>query len=188
MKLAWTQVALCSRLPDPELHAEEWISFILDCPMRWKSVVNSVHFFDSVCDPTPRSASCHLFKQLCCQQCAAAFASERALQSHIRRKHGIRCLQRLYIDENGQCPVCGTLFHTRLRCLAHLCDKRRTKCWDQLRGNTDSFASLPVDRVIALDAADRTAKREPLKAGHTHVLAQGSAVTAAGKRIGHVSR
>ncbi len=81
------------------------------------------------------------------------------------------------------CPVCKTNFHTRLRVLAHLSDKRRTSCSSALvAGAHPRLASEEVLRLNQIAEAWRNARRD----GHTHAIAVMSAVTEAGKRIGHV--
>ena len=121
-------------------------------------------------------------------ECNANFAPQKALKAHMRRKHNIRRLQRFYADSNGLCPVCRTDFRTRFRCLAHLCDSRRTRCWSVIQGNPRAYPKLTIEEVAARDEIDRQLKREAWQAGHTHVLASKPAVTAAGKQIGHVSK
>ena len=152
----------------------------------------TVHYYGSCCDRTvnrtpfvdapPAGAHEH-----CCEECGLNFGTKKAMLTHMRRKHGVRCEQRFYIDADGKCQVCGTVFHSRLRCLAHLCDSRRTRCWDAISSQPSSYRRLPVSTVAALDVQDRELKRLAWRSGHTHVIASKSAVTAAGRRIGHVS-
>ena len=52
---------------------------------------------------------------------------------------------------------------------------------------SNSVQSSSVEQVGNLDEQDKVSKREAWKAGHTHVLASGSALTDDGKRVGHVS-
>ena len=186
--IVWRQVSICAKLPDPMHGSRDWVAFVSDDPKRWSSVVTTVFFYESKCDRARvmQDDPCHV-RQHSCDSCAANFASQKVLEVHMRVKHGVRCLQRCYIDSNGICPVCRTNFHTRLRCLAHLCDSRRTKCWDQISANIHSFPQLSLARVTELDAVDRDSKRMASKTGHSHVLASKSALTSGGKRVGHVS-
>ena len=82
--------------------------------------------------------------------------------------------------------MCGTQFGTRLRLLAHLSDVRRPKCRDRLQDG--SFPALSTSRIAELDALDRIARRDAKRSGHTTPIAVGTALTADGKRIGHVQR
>ena len=92
---------------------------------------------------------------------------------------------RYYADSNGVCIACGTNFHSRLRLLAHLVDKRRPKCRDQiLFGN---FHKNCHEKVLKLDIEDRVARRAAKQQGHTHAIAVGSATRADGSLIGRVS-
>ena len=45
---------------------------------------------------------------------------------------------------------------------------------------------MSAKRVDQLDLADRDARNEARKIGHTHAIARGAARTAEGKRIGYV--
>ena len=186
---------MCSRLPDPRSESTPWAEFILRDSNRWASVAMSVFFYESQCDRrraesdgASSDARAQTGTELhSCKTCVQSFPSSKSLKAHMRRKHGVRCLQRLHAEANGVCPVCRTDFHTRLRCLAHLCDFRRTRCWNAILLDPNSFPPLPLDRVAALDEIDKDFKREAWRSGHSHVIASGSAVTVAGKRVGHVS-
>ena len=96
---------------------------------------------------------------------------------HHTMKHTLRCPARLYVDESAIRPICKTDFKQRLRCIAHLSDSRRTKCWDQLMQLAPP--PLPAQRVEELDLADREARKTAKRKGHTHPLAVGSAATCA---------
>ena len=190
MKLLRARVSLCSRLPDPSLDSAPWIKMMRDDPAGWSNAIGCMHFSQSVCDArVDRPAHVEALVLACkCDRCEAAFPTQRALMSHMRAKHKVRARQRFYAGADAVCVACGTAFHTRLRLLAHLCDRRRTKCWQAIMNQPDKFPPLPGTEVEALDDLDREARRLAWKAGHTHPVAVGSAVTSGGKRIGHVSR
>ena len=116
-----------------------------------------------------------------CSVCHARFPTERALASHCRAKHGHQLGIKQYIDGSGVCPSCGTQFRTRLRCIAHLSDRRRPRCANWVLANCRPLAS---DVLSRLDEKDREALREAWSQGHTHALARGPAPTREGKRIG----
>ena len=125
--------------------------------------------------------------QFLCQQCPLphpAFASNKALMSHCRAKHGARNAIIEHIGDTGICPSCGTNFITRLRLIAHLSDSRRARCRVQVMSG--SYPKIPPDELERLNEADCEIRKLALKSGHTHPIAAKSACTAAGKRIGHV--
>ena len=85
-------------------------------------------------------------------------------------------------------PVCKTIFHTRLRLLAHLSDKRRTACQSAILDAPDVYRPLSDERISELDALDRVTRSDARQRGHTHPVACRTAVTAEGKRIGRVTQ
>ena len=132
-------------------------------------------------------------KTYICNTCTAnvdgtrpAFATSRALESHQRSKHKVLCEFRNYVLADGKCPVCKTVFVSRIRCLAHLSDRRRTKCSSQLvKGD---FCKLPDATVLQLDLQDREARRNAQRAGHSHPIAQTPATRPNGRVVGRVSK
>ena len=94
---------------------------------------------------------------------------------------------RLFV-EGTSCPVCKTEFRSRLRVIAHLSDARRTRCRDVICSNMADYPVLSEEAAMQLDLIDRFDRAAARKEGHTHPIAVGSAVTALGKRIGHVTR
>ena len=201
-QLAWTKliisdmlvirarVSLCSWLPQPALASKKWVDFITTQPDKWSMAVNALFFQDSAYDKSGAASPGQVVVQYRCSQCTASFPTSKAMLAHMRSKHGVRCPQRYYSYSDGQCPVCKTCFQTRLRVLAHLSDSRqgRNKCWLCIAENPQNFEQLTENQAKELDDLDRTARREAVRAGHTHVLAKMSAITAAGKMIGHVKR
>jgi hypothetical protein len=175
-------------LPEPT-DAKRWFDFWVAQPFQWEKLVSLLCYSDSVCDPvacvvpsadkTPLAVACEM-----CPAPCPAFKSQKALAQHQRVAHGLKSEARLYADGGGVCGSCGTCFHTRLRLLSHLSDKRRAKCLDWLKQNRPP---LSAKRVDVLDEADRASRNEARKAGHTHAIARVSARTAQGKRIGYVT-
>jgi hypothetical protein len=78
-----------------------------------------------------------------------------------------------------------TAFKSRIRCLAHVSDTRRTKCSSALVSGT--YPQYDSDIVERLDLLDRDERRLAQQSGHSHPLAKGSARTVRGKIIGRVS-
>jgi transcription elongation factor Elf1 len=180
-------VATCAALPCPREHPDAWLSFTLESAARWAQAISVFHYDDSVCDHValPGMVLLHEFS---CPSCPARFESSRAMLSHSRRKHGTRILQRAFAEANATCQSCGTQFDTRVRLIRHLCDTRRTRCWDAILESPASFRTLSGDALMALDRADTVSRRDAQRAGHSHPIAVGPARTAAGRIIGHAQR
>ena len=115
-------------LPDLDAGAEEWVARMAHKP-AWKREVDRVFFTESSCDRVPASAEGAASRALSfhCPSCPCAFASQRALDSHARAKHGIRSPYRERVRSSA-CPCCCIDFRTRVRLLNHLGDKRRPRC------------------------------------------------------------
>jgi len=176
-------VAICSALPDPE-ESEAWCKLILDSPGKWAAAVNCVHFSDSAADTAVAAGPGDDQFALAhgCPECGQRFPTARALGSHRRIKHRVLCEQRHFAPESGVCPACDTQFRSRLRLLAHLCDTRRTCCWDQVRGN--SRLRLAPTLVERLDRDANKARLAAHRSGHSHDLAVGAAIRADGRITG----
>ena len=119
---------------------------------------------------------------------------EVVMQMHIslflrvRRRSGRRCITdqrhnyilnagRLSWSSRGIC-ICARL--------AHVSDTRRPKCRDIILSG--AFPELSNAVLTKLALADREARKQARREGHTHPIATGSAMTVRGKRIGHVQR
>ena len=108
--------------------------------------------------------------QFRCRTCSATFACARALQSHIRRQHGVINSFAPFLDASGTCPVCRLSFSSRTRLLAHVTDmrrrgKRKILCRDILGAGV--VAPLSIAEQAKCAEQDRTARRVALKRGHT---------------------
>ena len=174
-------------LPRPAVVPEAWLHVMLQDTEGWSRAVQCCTYLHSVLDPvasSDRPAAAFVFACKLCANPQPAFSSGKALASHQRTMHGIRSPMRLYADSHGICPNCGTLFHTRLRLLAHLTDSRRPRC--RLAILNGDYTPLSANRVQELDVLDTAARRDSHKLGQTHPIAIQSARTALGLRIGHV--
>lgn len=196
----WARAPTCAHLPDPSFGAMEWQTF-LQHSEKWDAAIHELHSPHSVLDkvssltgvaPSTSSIACVgcPSSSFQCSLCAKsgveeAFSTDRALQSHVRAKHGIKCQSRRYVDANGVCPSCGTQFGTRLRAIRHLSDSRRLRCWDDIMSN--GLAPLSESSVEALDLVDRAARRDAQRRGKSDPIAHGPAITATGKVVGRVS-
>ena len=174
-------------LPEPKI-PRPWFDFMLQQPLLWEEFVALLNYSHSVCDKsaqsepskdtTPNAVPCEL-----CPAPHPAFKSHKALAQHQRTTHGVKSAARFYANANGTCASCGTRFHTRLRLMAYLTDKRRTKCLVWLQ---DNVPALSNQRVKDFDEDDRLARKEARRSGHTHAIAKEPAMTIQDKRIGHV--
>ena len=104
---------------------DAWMDYMVSSAVRWKQDVGMPFYTESVCDAKVSEGDGGLLRLFQCNDCEVAFASQKALDQHMRIKHGVRCPQRAYAPADATCAVCGTKFAQRLRLLAHLCDKRR---------------------------------------------------------------
>eukprot|EP00973_Karenia_brevis_P066405 9228554-Karenia_brevis.AAC.1 len=136
---------------------------------------------ESICDRASCDApSAQTVLAFSCQICAAQFASQRALESHRRAKHGDRLGIRLYVP-SAECPCCGTNFRQRLRCLAHLSDRRGPKCREWVMANCPPMSAADGAR---LDAIDTELRRTAQRARRGHHIARLPAMHPDGSIVG----
>ena len=178
-------------LPDPVEGHALWLSFI--CSAEWKDAVEQLHFDSYVEKEAGASVTQKSPGLFTCSECAVTeeksdFDSQKALDSHARAKHGVRCEVRCFAPESGKCPVCKAVLCTRLRLIAHLSDKRvgRDRCRNAVLSG--SVTPLAPASVLRLDEADRVARRLAQQAGKSHVTAVGQAKRANGQAVGHVRK
>ena len=108
-----------------------------------------------------------------CSICSQCFGSSRALSMHMRTKHAQKSALRTYLDGSGRCPVCLTQFESRIRCLAHVSEKRfRGKAQESCRSKLEAggFLALPHALVSALDAANALLRRGARRHGRSAPL------------------
>jgi hypothetical protein len=173
------------------LSADPWHA-LRECPEgTWQKYVERLSWDTSTADPTVELVAPHASLNVHCTECARAglalsFGSVKALQAHQHAKHGVRSPMRCFAPSTGICPSCGTKFWHRLRLLSHLCDSRRPRCRDRCLDPTSAIVALELAEVVRLDEADKVARREAARHGHTHVLAVGAALRHDGKVVGRV--
>jgi len=120
-----------SKLPEHNAPLEVW-SKLFDSKAAWDQAVQSIYFVESVSDTRSNSCSSNLSNNIhVCSQCPAlpdgtrpCWSTAKALESHMRSKHKCLSQYRCYVREDGRCPICGTVYNTRIRCLAHITDRR----------------------------------------------------------------
>ena len=170
-----------SSLPDPaaELTLESWVSLIRTWPSQWKAYVARHFSTDSTVAPSGQGDVVDCAEnRYQCNDCAtsgrnAFFRTQKALDQHARKLHDRLCAVKDYIDADGRCPACEKTFASRLRCVAHLTDRRRgEKCKTTILSG--AFLRLPSDRLEKLDAADSAARKAARVEGHTQPLVPGS--------------
>ena len=176
-----------AEMPAPAFDSGPWMDLMIEFPTEWKAIVKQYHFPSSVYDDGPTSRQplpgAPTFSCSLCIGASCVFSSSKALASHMRTKHGIRNIFRMYVDSSGKCPVCETVLHTRLRVIAHLSDPRRnTMCREAICGGT--VAQLSLDEVARLDALDTELRRNAQRAGLSHPTAVTSARRANGAKCG----
>ena len=177
-------ITICSRLPSPYDDTNAWFEFIAEDAARWSHVVSMLHYSHSALDREKIDTETDALTYGC-SVCHASFASAKARDQHRRAKHGVKQEQRFFAKTDGVCPICDAKLCTRLRLLAHLSDRRRTRCWDEIQKSPADFR-LDGDTVEMLDAADRRERTLARRAGHSHVLAKGQSYLGDGKVAGRV--
>ena len=150
-------------------------------------MVGNIFFVDSRLDRSAHLASSDVHTShavfFACAHCGARFPTSRAMESHMRAKHGQRLAIKQFIG-SSKCPSCGTDFQSRLRCIAHLSDRRRTVCSEWVQKNCRPIGSSRLDK---LDEVDRAARRKAQQQGLSHATASMPAKAATGRIVGRVS-
>ena len=152
--------------------------------LTWKRLVTSLFFVEFVTDRHVHEA--HDSSRVLAYQCAkcnAAFSSSKGLEQHSRIKHGDRLDIRRFVH-SATCPACGTDFRDRLRCIAHLSDRRRPACAIWFKSNV---VPLEDQRLLELNSADTLLRREAFKKGCSHHRAKLPAVRRDGRIVGHMA-
>ncbi|CAK0867018.1 unnamed protein product [Prorocentrum cordatum] len=152
----------------------------------WTSIVQRVFFCESSLDKVAVQG-CHAPPgvQFRCDRCDASFPTKKALLKHKRIARKQTAPIKAFIDDSGVCPACKTDILERHRVIRHVSDGRRPACRTQI------MSILPVqspELVAAWEARDNERVRLARRAGSTHILAAGHAVTAAGRRIGRATQ
>ena len=123
-----------------------------------------------------------------CIKCNASFSCQKALDQHARKKHGDQREIDKYVGDWRQCPICETVFASRVALVTHLSEKRcRSKCRTFTCGQVFVSGSpplVPEDELLRLQLTDRAAQKSALRQRHTHVLARKPA--SVGKRGGAI--
>ena len=190
MKHNITSIFGCTVVHDPMTDPMQWAEFML-CPEQWRSCVSQLFYMQSCLDSTwshDEPAPASIFR---CELCVGplpdgvrtCFATAKALGSHQRAKHGVRNCIRMYVGAVSKCPICETVFGNRLTLIAHLSDKRRTRC----RGSfLATHTCLPDELVQKLDQLDAEQRKCAQRSGRSHSIVTTPAVNARGIQTGRV--
>ena len=154
---------------------------MLDFPSEWRVLVNTIVFYESRADVAPAVPLAGAPLQssqvgFSCPDCHERFPNRRALTSHMRVKHKSRDIGvRHLVGADAKCPVCKTTFSTRIRCIAHLSERRirrgRIPCRSRLPDLPPTEQQL-LD-TAELDALDLEERRAARKRGHITPLSRG---------------
>ena len=122
-----------SELGDPSISPGSWLRFMLDYPRQWKLLVRGYHTalndgerFPDASDATGDTVGtgvrvtppCFDFK---CDDCSVSFSTKKALDQHLRIKHGVRCRIKCLVGDETVCPVCHSCFAVRSKVKALSC-------------------------------------------------------------------
>ena len=174
--------------PGIQLHDDKWHQLMYDNPHAWNKIVDAYFFSESCLDRVQlgteigsmTAGNCEAWP---CPDCTSQFPNEKALMQHRRKVHQYRDPRSLRIDGSGICPACQTNYRTRMRTLAHVCDRRNVRCGPWILHNVPVLSPEELSRLGDIDRAARNAAR---KAGHSHAIAVGPAVKRNGRHIGYV--
>ena len=177
--------ALPLAFPDLLCEPSAWCSLMQNAG-HWAGIIDNLYFVESVTDrnagasggPMPNRALA-----FACARCDRSFASQKALESHCRARHGDRLDIRRYI-RTAVCPACGTDFRDRRRCIGHLSDRRRPACADLVRCQV---APMPDPEVKRLNEIDKTLRRDAWRKGRSTHIATQPARRSDGRVLGRIA-
>ena len=101
---------------------EKWFNVIYE---NAAGFTNSMHKFcrlpyaNICCQWAVGNALKSLTETFACPLCNKTFLGKQAYALHKFKSHGIKCIERLYLDTTF-CPICLIEFHTRERALNHI--------------------------------------------------------------------
>ena len=123
-----------------------------------------------------------------CSKCGRRFGSNKSLLQHMRVAHGVRKSVGELVGDWRRCPICSTVFGSRMALVQHLSETRlRSK--HRCATCKDAFLAtnpppIPLDVLKAFQATDRADRRSARRQGHTHALVPELAkIGSRGKRV-----
>eukprot|EP00959_Pyramimonas_sp_CCMP1952_P355067 7437703-Pyramimonas_sp.AAC.1 len=111
LRLLYERVARVREvLPHPDACPEAWQAFLRDHAEEWASLVSQLFFADSVCDNQRASESAQPpVASFSCPHCSGrALGTRQALLTHVRVKHGVKNVMRMYAGRDCKCQACQT--------------------------------------------------------------------------------
>ena len=177
--------SLCAPLPCPEEASGAWVAFALESPHWWTRAAACTFFVGSACDVRPCAADGMLYSSAGAD-CDARFPIARALASYSQRNLGVCVVRREHAHGSTIRQVCLSSSGTRLRPLRHLCDARRSRCWEAILADPAGSSEPEAEGLAALDLADRAHCREAQREGCSLPASVGPARNAVGKVVGQV--
>ena len=155
--LDWLEQILSMGLPDPRTNSSSWYLFVVS-----DKYLDYVH--TAVGKHVPNDRQTHadpIISEIQCELCTRRFPTLAAMRLHQFKIHGVKNKMRNYV-EDGNCPVCLKMFHSRVNLLQHL-TARSKRCADYI---TTHFTLLKEAHVQELDASDAHAQKQLKKQGH----------------------
>ena len=164
-----------SELGDPRQNQAKWLDFMCSFPNGWKQIVRKWVFHESALDRSQQRKMLPKSSSFPCVPCGLFFDSRRALEQHQRSVHGRRSSVKHWANSTGKCVVCGSVFSTRLRLVAHLTESRTRYGKRPCREFLHLFPPLSGEAVRELDLLDSKARRDARHRGHTQPLSSAPA-------------
>jgi len=124
--LDWLEQFLSMGLPDPRTNSSSWYLFVVS-----DKYLDYVH--TAVGKHAPNDRQTHadpIISEIQCELCTRRFPILAAMRLHQFKIHGVKNKMRNYV-EDGNCPVCLKMFHSRVNLLQHL-TARSKRCADYI--------------------------------------------------------
>ena len=160
-------------LGDPTIEAAEWCRCIVNYPHWWETVVSEFTLHTMALDVKDHSREALSVDRFKCGICNTNFMTKKALNAHMRARHGQRNPLQRYLGKTPRCPVCCSVFSSRTRLLAHVADhrtrgRRRLSCHAILTAGL--VAPISCQELAEANEIDRDARKRARKRGHTQPL------------------
>ena len=169
--------------PRDSMNLDKWFLYITNFQGEFLDLVRSFVLYEmdldaalltSRCEPRPPGTIDIVVPKFSCIACNAVFASARALATHTMAAHKQRSNLRCYLDASAICPICPVQFGSRIRCLAHVSERRKRgtsqalSCRERLE--LGEAPMLDSSLIAALDEIDRRLRFEARKSGRAQPL------------------
>jgi hypothetical protein len=160
--------------------ASAWSKFIVGYPAVWNTLVKQMRItsmgLDAKCAAKVSGSSRTAFDQFRCSVCSSAratgcaFATSKALQTHMRSKHKQRNVLTQYLDTSLTCPVCYVRFGNFPKLLGHVTEGRQRgtrplSCHQVLKSGLVEPVPVAMQQTAQVQA--RAERSKGRKLGHT---------------------